>query len=87
MNKTISLSQAFAHFAGTGSYWLWIAIALVFAVALVIWMIKSDFGDGGNIAAIVVIAFLLAVAVCYRPFEVKENTSQEQAARGVYLGY
>lgn len=87
MNNTIGLLGGFAHCAGTTSYWVWIIVVIVLSALLILANDKFDLGDTGRIISIAAIVFALAFAVFFRPAEVGANTTKEQAARGVYIGY
>lgn len=89
--KSITLGQAFAHCASTGSYWLWIAIALVFIIGTTISMFvyakKTEINPYVKIILIFAMVVALFCSVFIRPCDVHVNTSQAAAARGHYLGY
>lgn len=88
MNKTISLGHAFAHCSSTFSYWFFIVIGFVLVIAAFIFAAKIKTWEdaprwylrAGAIA-------LLIIFIFFRPVEVKQNTTEEQAARGIYIGY
>lgn len=90
MNENITLLEAMKHCAGTASYWLWIAIAVIVFVGGGIGLKKSYDRDGWsagkNFALFAILAILLS-AILLRPAEIAANTTKEQAARGVYIGY
>lgn len=87
----ISLSEAFAHVAQSASYWVWliIALAILGAVCLVcVRKYKDGELDGSQVAKYVLLALIaFTFALLFRPVEVANNTTKEQAARGVYIGY
>lgn len=87
----ISLGQAFAHCASTGSYWLWIAIALVVSVIVLVILTRANNKAevSGMVKMIIYFAVLAAVlcSIFVRPTSVCQNTSVDAAARGNYLGY
>lgn len=89
--KSITLAQAFAHCASTGSYWLWIAITLVLVAGCSIGMWKYAQKQEINPYVKMVLVFIMVAAifacVFIRPCDVAANTSQAAAARGHYLGY
>lgn len=89
--KTITLGQAFAHCAGTSSYWLWIAITLVLCGACAFGMYKYSQKQELNPYVRIVLMFAIVVAifacVFLRPTSVCQNTSTAMAARGHFLGY
>ena len=90
MNEQISLIEAMKHCATTGSYWLWIAIATTIFIGgcIVIKKLynKGNAGAGINLILFVLVALLIS-SVLHRPLEISANTTKEQAARGVYIGY
>ena len=87
----ISLGEAFAHCAQSTSYWVWLLISLAFlGTAVFVCIKKYQNGDleGKEVVKFILIplaAFLFALLM--RPTEVAANTTKEQAARGVYIGY
>jgi len=87
----ISLGQAFAHCASTGSYWLWIAIACVASVITIVLLTRANNKSEVNGMVKMVIYFAIAAAILcsifVRPTSVCQNTSVDAAARGNYLGY
>lgn len=87
MNEAIGLGGGFAHCASTGSYWLWIGIALFISVVIIVLNGKYDFGDVGKIIGLILIVGILAIAIFLRPADVGANTTKEQAAKGVFIGY
>lgn len=88
MNKTISFGKALAHCASTGSYWAWVIGALVLLVAAIIFVkVNKKPEDATKWYIVIIAAIILGLTIFIRPFEVKANTTEEQAARGVYIGY
>lgn len=93
MDKNISFGQALAHCAGTSSYWWGIIIVLIIAGILIGGVIFYEKKKGvevsqlGKIIGAFAIVVAIAIAVLGRPVNVAANTTQEQAARGVYIGY
>lgn len=89
--KNISLHAAFAHCASTGSYWLWIGIALVLAVGMLYVLTRANNqSEVDGRVKMAVYFFALAIVLCsifVRPCTVSQNTSEAMAARGHYLGY
>lgn len=87
-NDNVGLSAAFGHVTSTGSYWLGIAIAVVICLGIVFGMWKS-YQKGGDINTIFValIVAIMMFAIMMRPCEIAVNTTVEQAARGVWIGY
>jgi len=92
MNENISLGEAFRYCASFPSYWIWIG---AFIVALICGLIaiekvavKEDKDlDGVKLFWVVIFILLLAGAIFKNPTNVRENTTKEQAARGVYIGF
>lgn len=89
--ENITLGQAFGHVAQSTSYWVWLIIASLLLAGVVYKLIKGyasgDF-DGRQVAFYGIIALAIwAFALLMRPCEVAANTTKEQAARGVYIGY
>jgi len=93
MDKNISFGQALAHCAGTSSYWWGIIIVLIVAAALVAGVILYEKKKGVEVYPLVkiigafAIVVALAISILGRPANLAANTTQEQAARGVYIGY
>lgn len=91
-SKNISLGQAWTHVAtvNSGSYWFWLSIATVVLIGAAIGIIKylqtGTFTLGVAGIAFAALFFFFA-ALLMRPAEVAANTSVDQAARGVYIGY
>lgn len=88
MNKTISLSHAFSHCASTGSYWLWIGICfLLVAGSFIFISVNKKLEQKAKYAFVIIPVILLFISIFLRPVEVAANTTEDQAARGVYIGY
>lgn len=87
-NDEVGVAAAFGHVTTTGSYWVGIGIALVICAAIAFAMFKA-YQKGGdiNITFIAVIVAIMMFAILMRPCELGVNTSVEQAARGVWIGY
>jgi hypothetical protein len=89
-SKNITIGQAFKHCASSISYWVWIAAAVAVAGAGWYGVVKSIQASGFSIG-IGLLAFavtmLLMLAIFMRPSEVAANTSVDQAAKGIYIGY
>ena len=84
----VGLPAAFAHCAHSVSYWVWGIIATL-AAGFAGWRMKKAYDDGAEISPVLLfgIAVVLLLAWCYRPSELAWNTTVEQAARGVWIGY
>lgn len=89
--QQITLSQAFAHCASTGSYWLWIAIALVACgITCFLWYKAAQKSEVNIYVRLFLTFAMIAAIVCsilVRPVNVRVNTSSAAAARGHFLGY
>ena len=89
--KNISLHAAFAHCASTGSYWLWIVIAVVASIIALFLLTKANNKTEVNPLVKIIVYFAVAAAILcsifVRPTSVQANTSEAMAARGHYLGY
>lgn len=89
--KSITLGQAFAHCASTGSYWLWIAITLVLVVGTAIGMFlyakKTEINPYVKLALIFAMVASLFCCVFIRPCSVAVSTSVTMAAKNHWLGY
>lgn len=86
--ENVGLAAAFGHVASTGSYWAGIAFAIVLCAGIVYAMYQS-YQKGGdiNIVLVALVVAILMFAVMMRPCELAVNTTVEQAARGVWIGY
>ena len=86
----ISILEAFKHCASTGSYWIWLVIGVVIFIGGSIGLKKSydkeGWSTGKNYILFALIALLLS-SILARPADIAANTTKEQAARGVYIGY
>jgi hypothetical protein len=90
MNENISILEAFKHCASTGSYWLWLAISVVIFIGGSIGLKKAYDKEGWSTLKSFVLFVLLGVllsGILARPADIAANTTKEQAARGVYIGY
>lgn len=91
MNQYISLGEAFKHCASTGSYWLWLTISLLIFCVGVLGLKKSYDQEGswssGKSFVLFLLVGILLTAILLRPTEISANTTKEQAARGVFIGY
>lgn len=89
--KSITLSQAFAHCASTGSYWLWIGIAVLFCAVVSFMWYKAAQKTEVNPYVKIFLAFVMLVAiVCsvfIRPVDVHVNTSTKMSKSNHWLGY
>lgn len=87
----ISFGAAFAHVAASFSYWAWVIVAGLAAGVIIYRMVRNyrtsqEWTAGHSVILFFVMALLL-FTILYRPTEVAANTTNEQAARGVYIGY
>lgn len=87
----ISLGHAFGHCASTGSYWLWIVIALVVSLGIIVCLTIANNKTEVNPMVKVGLYFVcLAFVLCsifVRPCTIAQNTSEKMAAEGHYIGY
>jgi len=86
----IPFSQAFAHVTTTTSWWVCAIIGQIIAAALTYFTIKNSQDKGwkaGHSAGLFLAIAIAALSIVYRPGEISVNTSPEQAARGVFIGY
>lgn len=87
----VGLAAAFAHCASTVSYWV-SGVAITLAVSVLGFFTWRRYKREGLPAMAfgligLVILFGLFLAWGYRPSELAWNTTVEQAARGVWVGY
>lgn len=85
-SDNITFGQAFSKVSRSFSYWLWIVIAclpLVVYLGITLWGKVEEF----KLPILFVLVAVLLIAIFMRPCEVAANTTVEQAARGVYIGY
>ncbi len=88
MNENISLGEAFAHCMSTFSWWAFVIGAMIVFLLCVFWSVKTVRAESAPRWYIPVIAlFILIATIFWRPVEVKQNTTKEQASRGIFLGY
>lgn len=88
----ISTWEAFLYCLTTTSYVVWLAIGFLVLIAGIV-AIRTVLNDGtgwgaGNrilVMGLCILFFILTLIV--RPSEISANTTKEQAARGVYIGY
>lgn len=87
----ITFGQALSHCFHSASYVVWLVIAAVLlAGVIVVGLKKYNNGDieGKDFAKFLCLAVaIFAFALLMRPCEIWNNTTKEQAARGVYIGY
>lgn len=84
----ITWGTAFNHVSQSFSYWLWVFLALIAAAAYVWAITKSKDGwTHGRVLILFVALALLMASIMYLPSEIAVNTTVEQAARGVFIGY
>ncbi len=84
----ITWGTAFNHVSQSFYYWLWVVLAVAAAVAYV-WAITTS-KDGWNQTRVLILFVALALvmaSIMYLPSEIAANTTVEQAARGVFIGY
>lgn len=87
----ISLGHAFRHCTSTGSYWLWIVLALVFSIACLLIIFRMERKTEVNPMVKIGLAFLsiafIMGSIFIRPCTIAQNTSEKMAAEGHYIGY
>lgn len=84
----VGLSAAFAHCATLTSYWVW-GIIVTLIVAFAIYFMIKNYQKTGSFSALLMFVLLAALLFVwfYRPSELAWNTTVEQAARGVWIGF
>lgn len=89
--ENISLFTAWGHVASTASYWVWLLIATAISTIIFAMVIKSvkkssEFTIDKIFFLLIGVAIFL-FALLMRPCEVAANTTKDQAARGIFIGY
>lgn len=90
MNEYITLGEAFNHCFETTSYWVYLGIGVLVFLVGIFGLKKSYDKEGWGTGKILVLFLLLAIlltVILLRPTSISANTTKEQAARGVYIGY
>jgi energy-coupling factor transporter transmembrane protein EcfT len=90
MNENITLGEAFSHCFGTTSYWVYVAIGIIVFLVGAFGLKKSYDKEGWSAGKSFVLFLLLGIlltSILLRPTDIAANTTKEQAARGVYIGY
>lgn len=82
----ISWGQAFDHVSKSFSYWLFILLAAA-PMVYYVWSVVKGKVETFSLPLMFVFLVLIALAIFMRPSEVAANTTVEQAARGVFIGY
>ena len=88
--ENISILEAFKHCASTGSYWLWLAIGVIIFIGGSIGLKKAYDKEGWSTIKSFVLCILVGVllsAILARPADIAANTTKEQAAKGIFIGY
>lgn len=90
-SDNITFGQAFSHCASTLSYWLWlIPLGIVMLTGWYFtWRAYSndqEWTTGKTLICFGLFA-LFMVSLFMMPAEIAANTTVEQAARGVFIGY
>jgi hypothetical protein len=88
---SISFGRAWSHCLGTTSYLVWLVLG-VGVSAFGGWKLWKDYDKNqswtvGHQLAVFAILIILALSILYRPSEIAANTTNEQADRGVFIGY
>lgn len=92
MPEYISFNEAWKYVASFPSYWIWIGafivvlIAGLIAIEKVCEKMKQNPGPI-KLGWVIVFAFLIMGAIFKNPSNIAQNTTKEQAARGVYIGW
>ena len=89
-SDNISFGRALQHCFSTGSYITWLVICGVIFTGGLVYLVKETKKKGwtvGKQVILFVLAAILLTSFLYRPAEVAANTTNEQADRGVYIGY
>lgn len=86
----ITFGQAFNHVSESSSYWIFSIVTTIVMVGYWVYAIKAN-KSGADGRGLALIAFVITAACLFawlfRPAEVAANTTVEQAARGVFIGY
>lgn len=84
----VGLPAAFAHCAESVGYWVW-GIIITVLVGVGAWMMKKTYDKSGTFSPLLLFAIIVALLLvwCYRPSELAWNTTVEQAASGIWIGY
>lgn len=82
----ITLGQAFEHVAKSNSYWLWVLLSFI-PLGIYIYLAAKRKVESLDLRLLFLFLGLIVVAIFFRPSEIAANTTKEQAARGVYIGY
>lgn len=85
--KTITWGQAFQHCLHTGSYATFFIIGIIAVIAAIVYGLKRAPTWKETVIAIGIALLFAFLATFMRPSEVAANTSQDNAAKGIYLGY
>lgn len=88
----ISVWEAFKYCITLPSYLLWVAIGFLVLIGGLVYN-KKVLGEthgwnfGTKFYIMVACILFLVLTIIYRPSEISANTTKEQAARGVYIGF
>lgn len=85
--KNITWGQAFEHCIHTGSYATFLLIGIIVFIFAIVYALKWAPTWKEGVIAIGVALFFFFLCLFMRPSEVAANTSVDNAAKGVYLGY
>jgi hypothetical protein len=82
----ITFGQAWNHVSESGAYWVWVGIS---GALLLGYILGVAFGkiEELKLPLLGLLIGFLAFCLFMRPCEVAANTTVEQAARGVFIGY
>jgi len=84
----VGLLVAFSHCFGLTSYLVW-GFLITGVVGLAIFQMIKNYQKTGNFSQILLFFLIAALlfAWLYRPSEIAWNTTVEQAAKGVWIGF
>lgn len=92
MEDNITFLEALKYCATTTSYLIWVGIGIAVLIAGLIVNKKAlgpthGWNRGPKMYIMIACILFLILTIIYRPSEISANTTKEQAARGVYIGY
>lgn len=92
MPEYISFGEAWRYVSSFPSYWIWIGAFIVVLIAGLIAIEKLAIKMNRELNTVklvwvIVFAFLIMGAIFKNPTNIAQNTTKEQAARGVYIGW
>jgi len=92
MPEYISFGEAWRYVSSFPSYWIWIGAFIVALIAGLIIIEKLAIKMNRELNTVklvwvIVFSFLIMGAIFKNPTNIAQNTTKEQAARGVYIGW